>query len=208
SAEYIQGSADGKRPGIFYIPIPDPKKFNVTSGMESLFLHEAIPGHHYQVSLQQENTKLPKFMRFGWIGAYGEGWALYCESLGPEFGLYTDPYQKLGSLSDEMLRAVRLVIDTGIHTGQMSREEAIKYFLSNVAYDEAGATAEVERYMALPGQALSYKTGSMKIRELRDKYQKQQGKKFNLASFHDEVLSQGCLPLEVLERKMELWAKR
>ncbi|SIO30258.1 Uncharacterized conserved protein, DUF885 familyt [Epilithonimonas zeae] len=208
SAEYIQGSADGKRPGIFYIPIPDPTKFNVTSGMESLFLHEAIPGHHYQVSLQQENTKLPKFMRFGWIGAYGEGWALYCESLGSEFGLYTDPYQKMGSLSDEMLRAVRLVIDTGIHTGQMSREEAIKYFLSNVAYDEAGATAEVERYMALPGQALSYKTGAMKIRELRNKYQKEQGKKFNLASFHDEVLSQGCLPLEVLERKMELWAKK
>lgn len=208
SAEYIQGSADGKRPGIFYMPIPDPTKFNVTSGMESLFLHEAIPGHHYQVSLQQENTKLPKFMRFGWIGAYGEGWALYCESLGPEFGLYTDPYQKLGSLSDEMLRAVRLVIDTGIHTGQMSRDEAIKYFLSNVAYDAAGATAEVERYMALPGQALSYKTGAMKIRELRDKYQKLQGNQFSLAAFHDEVLSQGCLPLEVLERKMDLWAKK
>ena len=207
SAEYIQGSADGKRPGIFYMPIPDPTKFNVTSGMESLFLHEAIPGHHYQISLQQENTKLPKFMRFGWIGAYGEGWALYCESLGSEFGLYTDPYQKMGSLSDEMLRAVRLVIDTGIHTGQMSREEAIKYFLSNVAYDEASAIAEVERYMALPGQALSYKTGAMKIRELRNKYQNEQGKKFNLASFHDEVLSQGCLPLEVLERKMNLWSK-
>lgn len=207
SAEYVQGSPDGKRPGIFYMPIPDPSKFNVTSGMESLFLHEAIPGHHYQISLQQENLKLPKFMRFSWIGAYGEGWALYCESLGQEFGLYTDPYQKMGSLSDEMLRAVRLVIDTGIHTGQMSREEAIKYFLSNVAYDEAGATAEVERYMAMPGQALSYKTGAMKIRELRDKYQKEQGKKFNLASFHDEVLSQGCLPLEVLERKMDLWAK-
>ncbi|MCG2793912.1 MAG: DUF885 domain-containing protein [Weeksellaceae bacterium] len=207
SAEYIQGSPDGKRPGIFYTPIPDPKKFNVTSGMESLFLHEAIPGHHYQVSLQQENLKLPKFMRFGWLGAYGEGWALYCESLGPELGLYTDPYQKMGSLSDEMLRAVRLVVDTGIHTGQMSREEAIQYFLSNVAYDEAGATAEVERYMALPGQALSYKIGAMKIRELREKYKKQLGNKFNIADFHDEVLSQGCLPLQVLERKMNLWAK-
>ncbi len=208
SAEYIQGTPDGKRPGIFYIPIPDPKKFNVTSGMESLFLHEAIPGHHYQVSLQQENTKLPKFMRFGWLGAYGEGWALYCESLGPEFGLYTDPYQKMGSLSDEMLRAVRLVIDTGLHTGQMNREEAIKYFLSNVAYDEAGATAEVERYMAMPGQALSYKIGALKIRELRDKYQKQLGNKFNIAAFHDEVLSQGCLPLDVLDRKMNLWSKK
>ncbi|WP_304344531.1 DUF885 family protein [Chryseobacterium koreense] len=208
SAEYIQGTPDGKRPGIFYIPLPDPKKFNVTSGMESLFLHEAIPGHHYQISLQQENTKLPKFMRFGWFGAYGEGWAHYCETLGPEFGLYTDPYQKMGYLSDQMLRAVRLVVDTGIHTGKMTREEAIKYFLSNIAYDEAGATAEVERYMAMPGQALGYKIGSLKIRELRDKYQIQLGQKFSLAKFHDEVLNQGCLPLDVLDRKMENWAKK
>ena len=207
SAEYKQGTPDGKRPGIFYIPLPDPTKFNVTSGMESLFLHEAIPGHHYQVSLQQENLSLPKFMRFGWLGAYGEGWALYSESLGPELGLYSDPYQKMGSLSDEMLRAVRLVIDTGLHTGNMNREEAIKYFLGNVAYDEAGATAEVERYMAMPGQALSYKTGAMKIRKLREKYKKQLGPKFKLSDFHDEMLSQGCLPLDVLERKMDLWAK-
>ncbi|SHL56002.1 DUF885 domain-containing protein [Chryseobacterium polytrichastri] len=208
SAEYIQGTPDGKRPGIFYVPLPDPSKFNVTSGMESLFLHEAIPGHHYQVSIQQENTKLPKFMRFGWFGAYGEGWAHYCETLGPEFGLYTDPYQKMGYLSDQMLRAVRLVVDTGIHTGKMSREEAIKYFLSNISYDEAGATAEVERYMAMPGQALGYKIGSLRIRELRDQYQKELGSKFNLAKFHDEVLSQGCLPLNVLNRKMELWAQK
>ncbi|KQR95273.1 hypothetical protein ASG01_05350 [Chryseobacterium sp. Leaf180] len=207
SAEYIQGTPDGKRPGIFYIPIPDPSKFNVTSGMESLFLHEAIPGHHYQFSLQQENTKLPKFMRFGWFTAYGEGWAHYCETLGPEFGLYTDPYQKMGYLSDQMLRAVRLVIDTGLHTGKMSREEAIKYFLSNVSYDEASATAEVERYMAIPGQALGYKIGSLRIRELREKYTKELGSKFNLAKFHDEILNQGCLPLDVLDRKMALWAK-
>ncbi len=208
SAEYVQGTPDEKRPGIFYMPLPDPTKFNVTSGMESLFLHEAIPGHHYQVSLQQENENLPKFMRFGWFGAYGEGWAHYCETLGPEFGLYTDPYQKMGYLSDQMLRAVRLVIDTGLHTGTMNRDQAISYFLSNVAYDEASATAEIERYMAIPGQALSYKIGSIKIRELRDKYQKQLGNKFNLAKFHDEILSQGCLPLSVLERKMNLWAKK
>lgn len=208
SAEYMQGTPDGKRPGIFYMPLPDPSKFNVTSGMESLFLHEAIPGHHYQVSLQQENTKLPKFMRFGWFGAYGEGWAHYCETLGPEFGLYTDPYQKMGYLSDQMLRAVRLVVDTGIHTGKMTREEAITYFLSNIAYDEAGATAEVERYMAMPGQALGYKIGSLRIRELREQYQKQLGNKFSLAKFHDELLNQGCLPLDVLNRKMELWAKK
>lgn len=203
SAEYRQGTPDGSRPGIFYIPLPDPNSFNVTSGMESLFLHEAIPGHHYQVSLQQENESLPKFMRFGWMGAYGEGWALYAESLGPELGLYTDPYQKLGSLSDEMLRAVRLVIDTGIHTGKLTRQEAIDYFLSNVAYDDLGAQAEVERYMSMPGQALSYKVGAMKIRELRTKYEKELGENFSLAEFHDEVLSQGCLPLGILERKLK-----
>ena len=208
SAEYVQGTADGKRPGIFYMPLPDPTKFNITSGMESLFLHEAIPGHHYQVSLQQENTNLPKFMRFGWYGAYGEGWAHYTEFLGPEFGLYTDPYQKMGALSDQMLRAVRLVVDTGIHTGKMSREEAIKYFLSNISYDDAAGTAEIERYMAMPGQALSYKIGQLKFSELRVKYTKSLGSKFNLASFHDEVLNQGCLPLNVLERKMELWDKK
>ncbi len=208
SAEYMQGTPDGKRPGIFYMPIPDPTKFNVTSGMESLFLHEAIPGHHYQVSLQQENTAIPKFMRFGWFGAYGEGWAHYCETLGPEFGLYTDPYQKMGYLSDQMLRAVRLVIDTGIHTGTMNREKAIKYFLSNISYDEASATAEIERYMAMPGQALGYKIGSLKIRELRDRYTKDLGSKFSLAKFHDEILNQGCLPLDVLDRKMENWSKK
>ncbi|SIS65323.1 Uncharacterized conserved protein, DUF885 familyt [Kaistella chaponensis] len=208
SAEYVPGTPDGKRPGIFYIPLPDPTKFNVTSGMESLFLHEAIPGHHYQISLQQENVQLPKFMRFGWFGAYGEGWAHYCETLGPELGLYTDPYQKMGYLSDQMLRAVRLVVDTGLHTGKMNREEAIAYFLKNISYDEQGATAEVERYMATPGQALSYKIGALKIRELRDLYQKNLGSKFKLAKFHDEVLNQGCLPLDVLDRKMENWAKR
>ncbi|MBS1548648.1 MAG: DUF885 domain-containing protein [Bacteroidetes bacterium] len=208
SAEYIQGTPDGKRPGIFYIPIPDPKKFNVTSGMESLFLHEAIPGHHYQVSLQQENTKLPKFMRFGWIGAYGEGWAHYCETLGAELGLYKDPYQKMGYLNDQMLRAVRLVVDTGLHTGMMDREVAIGYYLQNIADTKENATAAIERYMAIPGQALAYKIGSLKIIELRDKYTKELGPKFNIASFHDEVLSQGCLPLDVLDRKMQLWAKK
>lgn len=208
SAEYIQGTPDGKRPGIFYIPLPDPAKFNITSGMESLFLHEAIPGHHYQVSLQQENKKIPKFMRFGWYGAYGEGWAHYCEFLGPEFGLYTDPYQKMGALSDQMLRAVRLVVDTGLHTGQMNREQAIQYFLKNISYDEGGATAEIERYMAMPGQALSYKIGQMKFSELRAQYSKDLGAKFKLADFHDEILNQGCLPLSVLDRKMKLWASK
>lgn len=207
SPHYVQGTPDGKRAGIFYIPLPEPHRFNVTTGMESLFLHEAIPGHHYQISLQQENENLPKFMRFGWYGAYGEGWALYTENLGKELGLYTDPYQRLGALNDQMLRAVRLVVDTGIHTGKMSREQAIRYFLANIAYDDATATAEIERYMAIPAQALSYKIGQLKILELRDRYTKKLGEKFNIALFHEEILNQGCMPLQVLERKMENWAK-
>ncbi len=208
SAEYNQGSADGSRPGIFYVPIPDATKFNKTSGMESLFLHEAIPGHHYQVSLQQENNDLYKFQRFGWYGAYGEGWALYCESLGKELGLYTDPYQYIGALGDEMHRAVRLVVDVAIHSKGMTREQAIKYMMENEPIAEEGAVAEIERYMAIPGQALSYKIGALKIRELREKYEKQLGAKFSLAAFHDEFLKDGVMPLDVLERKMDAWAAK
>lgn len=208
SAEYNQASADGSRPGIFYVPIPDATQFNVTSGMESLFLHEAIPGHHYQVSLQQENTSLPKFRRFAWYGAYGEGWALYCESLGKELGIYTDPYQYMGALGDEMHRAIRLVVDVGLHTKHMTREQAIKYMMDNEPIAEQGATAEIERYMAIPAQALSYKIGALKIRELRTKYEKQLGAKFSLAAFHEEFLKDGCMPLDVLERKMDAWAER
>jgi len=208
SAEYNQGSADGKRPGIFYVPILDAKTFNTTSGMESLFLHEAIPGHHYQISLTQENTLLPNFRRFGGHNAYVEGWALYCESLGKELGLYQDPYQHMGALGDEMHRAIRLVVDVAIHTKNMSREEAIKYMTDNEAISTEGATAEIERYMGIPGQALGYKTGAMKIRELRAKYMTQLGAKFNLASFHTEVLKDGSLPLSVFESKMDVWANR
>ncbi len=206
SAEYNQGSADGSRPGIFYVPILDATKFNTTSGMESLFLHEAIPGHHYQISLTQENTSLPKFRRFGGDNAYVEGWALYCESLGKELGLYTDPYQYMGALGDEMHRAVRLVVDVAIHTKGMTREQAIKYMMDNEAISEQGATAEIERYMAIPGQALGYKIGALKIRELRTKYEKQLAGKFNLADFHDQILKDGSMPLAVLEKKMEAWA--
>lgn len=206
SAEYEQGSADGSRPGIFYIPIIDATKFNTTSGMESLFLHEAIPGHHYQISLQQENLNLPKFRRFSWIGAYGEGWALYCESLGKELGLYTNPYQYMGALGDEIHRAIRLVVDVAIHTKNMTREQAIQYMMDNEAISEEGATAEIERYMAIPAQALSYKTGALKIKELRQKYSQQMKDKFSLKNFHDELLKDGCLPLDVLENKMNNWA--
>ncbi len=208
SAEYNQGSADGSRPGIFYIPIIDATKFNITSGMESLFLHEAIPGHHYQVSLQQENDKLPKFRRFCWYGAYGEGWALYCESLGKELGLYTNPYQYMGALGDEMLRAVRLVVDVSLHTGTMTREQAIAYMMENQATTIEEATAAIERYMAIPAQALSYKIGALKLRELREKYHTKLGNKFSLSNFHDELLKDGCLPLETLEKKMDAWAEK
>ena len=208
SAEYSPGSPDGSRPGIFYIPILDATKFNSTSGMESLFLHEAIPGHHYQGSLQMENEKLPKFRRFLWYGAYGEGYALYCESLGKELGLYTDPYQYMGALGDEIHRAIRLVVDPGMHVKGMTREAAIKYMMDNEAISEEGATAEIERYMAIPGQALSYKIGALKIRELRNKYQEQLGDHFKLSAFHDEFLKDGCMPLEIVEKKMDTWAAK
>jgi uncharacterized protein (DUF885 family) len=208
SAEYQQGTADGSRPGIFYVPILDATKFNITSGMESLFLHEAIPGHHYQISLQQENDSLPKFRRFAWYGAYGEGWALYCESLGKELGLYTDPYQYMGALGDEIHRAIRLVVDVGMHARGMSREEAIRYMMDNEATSEEGAIAEIERYMAIPGQALSYKIGALKIRELRDKYGRLLGGAFRLSTFHDEFLKDGVMPLDVVEQKMDKWAKK
>jgi uncharacterized protein (DUF885 family) len=206
SAEYNQGSADGTRPGIFYVPILDATTFNTTSGMESLFLHEAIPGHHYQLSLQQEDTLLPAFRRFGGNNAYVEGWALYCESLGKELGLYTDPYQYMGALGDEIHRAIRLVVDVAIHSKGMTREEAIKYMMDNEAISLDGATAEIERYMAIPGQALGYKVGALKIRQLRSKYEAELKDKFHLADFHDEILKDGAMPLEVLEKKMDAWA--
>ncbi|QDA61223.1 DUF885 domain-containing protein [Hymenobacter jejuensis] len=208
SAEYNQGSTDGTRPGIFYVPILDATKYNTTSGMESLFLHEAIPGHHYQISLQQENENLPKFRRYAGYGAMTEGWALYTESLGKELGLYTDPYQYMGALGDEIHRAIRLVVDVGMHTKNMTREQAIKYMMDNEAISEQGATAEIERYMAIPGQALSYKVGALKIRELRSRYEKELGNKFKLSDFHDELLKDGVMPLAVLEQKMDAWAAK
>ena len=210
SAQYNRGTPDGTRPGIFYVPILDPLAFNTAGNpaMETLFLHEAIPGHHYQVSLQQENTALPKFRRFGGYSAFNEGWALYTESLGPELGLFKDPYQHMGHLGAEIHRALRLVVDVGLHTGKLTREQAIAYMQANEAISEQGATAEVERYMAVPGQALSYKTGQLKISELRDRYRKQLGSKFDLRAFHNELLDGGSMPLAVLERKMDAWAAR
>jgi len=204
SAEYNQGSVDGTRPGVFYVPIPDVKKYNFYAD-EDLFLHEAIPGHHYQISLQQENTALPEFRKTIWFNAYGEGWALYTESLGKELGLYQDPYQYFGMLSAEMHRAIRLVVDTGMHTKGWTREQAIKYSMENEAEPEASIVAEIERYMAIPGQALSYKIGQLRIRELRTKAEKELGSKFSIKEFHNQVLDAGCLPIKILEDKINTW---
>jgi uncharacterized protein (DUF885 family) len=206
SAEYNAGSEDGTRPGIFYVPIIDALKFNVV-GMETLFLHEAIPGHHYQISLQQENKNLPQFRKFLGYSAYAEGWALYTETLGKELGLYKDPYQYLGHLSDAMHRAIRLVVDAGIHSKGMTREEAIAYMMSHERISNEEATSEIERYMAIPGQALSYKIGKLTILRMREKYQKQLGEKFSLADFHDQLLNGGNMPLSLLEAKLARFYK-
>lgn len=206
SAEYVQGAADGSRPGTFYVPIPDVKNYNYYAD-EDLFLHEAIPGHHFQISLQQENNELPDFRKFNWFGAYGEGWALYTESLGKELGLYNDPYQYFGMLGSEMHRAIRLVVDTGLHNKGWTREQAIQYSLDNEAESEASIIAEIERYMAIPGQALSYKVGQLKIMELRKKAEKELGSKFDIKVFHQKVLESGVMPLALLENKIDNWIK-
>ncbi|RBW55801.1 DUF885 domain-containing protein [Tenacibaculum sp. E3R01] len=204
SAEYNPGSLDGTRPGVFYTPIPNATKYNVFSD-EALFLHEAIPGHHYQISLTQENKNLPDFRKTLWYSAYGEGWALYTENLGKELGLYTDPYQYFGMLGMEMHRAIRLVVDTGMHAKGWSREKAIEYSLNNEAESEASIISEIERYMANPGQALSYKIGQLKIRELRAKAKKVLGDKFDIREFHNQILETGCIPLALLENKINKW---
>ena len=204
SAEYSQGAADGSRPGTFYVPIPDVANYNYY-GDEDLFLHEAIPGHHFQISLQQENQQLPDFRKFNWFGAYGEGWALYTESLGKELGLYKDPYQYFGMLGNEMHRAIRLVVDTGLHSKGWTREQAIQYSLENEAESEASIIAEIERYMAIPGQALSYKIGQLKIMELRQTAEQKMGKNFDIKVFHQKVLESGVMPLALLEQKINRW---
>ena len=207
SAEYSAGTADGSRPGIFYVPIPDVTQFR-TSRMEDLFLHEAIPGHHFQLSLGLENTSLPKFRRYDANNAYAEGWALYTESIGKELGMYSDPYQYLGMLFGDIHRAVRLVVDTGMHAKGWTREQALQF-----QADAEGGTpedqrhvAEIERYMAWPGQALGYKVGQLKIRELRTLAEKQLGPKFDIKEFHDQILMEGALPLSVLEGRVKAWA--
>ncbi len=207
SAEYQPGTTDGSRPGVFYVPILDPLTFR-TPRMENLFLHEAIPGHHFQIALTSENTALPKFRRYDGNNAYVEGWALYTESLGRELGLYTNPYQYLGMLFGDMHRAVRLVVDTGLHTKGWTREQALQFEAEaeGGSPEEQRHVAEIERYMAWPGQALGYKIGQLKIRELRAAAEGQRGARFDIKAFHDAVLMEGALPLSVLEARIKDWA--
>ena len=201
---YQQGTPDGSRPGTFYFNAYDlPSR--TTSGMTTLYLHEGAPGHHFQISIAQENDKLPAFMRFGGNTAYVEGWALYAETLGYDMGLFKDPYQRFGTLSDEMLRAMRLVVDTGIHSMGWTRDQAIDYMLANSDMGKTDATAEVERYIAIPSQALAYKIGALTIQKLKAKAQKELGAKFDVREFHNQVLNTGALPLAVLEKKIDGW---
>jgi uncharacterized protein (DUF885 family) len=205
-AYYQPGTPDAKRPGVFYVNTYDlPSR--TSPGMETLFLHEAVPGHHYQISLAQENAQLPNFQRFGGNVAYVEGWALYAESLGPELGMFTDPYQYQGHLDDAMLRAVRLVLDTGLHAKGWTRDQSMAYMLANSGQSMTDAVAEVERYIAIPGQALGYMLGKLKLRDLREKSAKALGPKFDIRDFHDEVLMTGALPLDILDKKIKDWAK-
>ncbi|MBL7847513.1 MAG: DUF885 domain-containing protein [Cyclobacteriaceae bacterium] len=204
SAEFLPGNKDGSRPGVFYVPIPDVKHYN-TFADEALFLHEAVPGHYYQLTLQQENNELPEFLHPESISVFVEGWALYAESLGKELGLYEDPYQYFGMLSMEMHRAIRLVLETGIHAQGWTREQAIEYSLNNEAEPEDKIIVEVERYMATPGAALCYKVGQLKIRELRTRAEATLGDQFDIREFHSQVLNSGSLPLVLLEKKINAW---
>jgi uncharacterized protein (DUF885 family) len=202
--QYFPPSQDGSRPGIFYV-----NTFNLPTRMnwemESLYLHEAVPGHHFQIALQQELPELPAFRRFGGETAFAEGWGLYAESLGKDLGIYTDPYQYFGRLQNELWRAIRLVVDTGLHDKGWTRDQVIKYMLENSAASEGESTAEAERYIAIPGQALAYKIGELKILELRDRARAALGDKYDPREFHAEVLRDGSVPLSVLEAKIDRW---
>ncbi|MDY1007433.1 DUF885 domain-containing protein [Sphingomonas sp. CFBP9019] len=204
AGSYNGGTPDGSRPGVFYYNTYDlPSRY--TWEMETLFLHEGVPGHHFQISPAQENTALPAFMRFGGNTAYVEGWALYAESLWKELGMETDPYERMGGLNDEMLRAMRLVVDSGIHAKGWTRDQAIDYMLANSPMARTDATAEVERYIAIPGQALAYKIGQLTIAGTKAKARAMLGPKFDPRDFHAQVLDTGALPMPVLEAKIDKW---
>ncbi len=206
SDHYTAPAADGSRPGVFWAVVNDPKQY-MSTGMVTLFLHEGQPGHHFHIALLQE-LGLPKFRKFGGNNAYTEGWALYAETLGKEMGLFDKPEDYFGHLSDEMLRAVRLVVDTGMHAKGWPREKAIAYMRDTIGYTEHEATNQIERYMAWPGQALGYKIGSLKIVELRERAQAALGAKFSLPAFHQVVLEDGTMPLSLLEAKVDRWIEK
>ena len=201
---YEPGTPDASRSGTFYFNAYDlPAR--TTPGMTTLYLHEGAPGHHFQISLAQENDALPSFMRFGGNTAFAEGWALYAETLGYDMGFYKDPYQRMGTLSDEMLRAMRLVVDTGIHSKGWTRDQSIKYMMDHSDISKTDATAEVERYIAIPSQATAYKIGALTIQKLRRKAEAELGPKFDIREFHAQVLMTGALPLAILEQKIDRW---
>ena len=204
AGSYQSPAPDGSRPGIFYVNAYDLSS-RPQWGMESLFLHEGVPGHHFQIALQQEVDSLPRFRRFGGYTAYTEGWGLYAETLGRELGVYTDPYQYFGFLNAELWRAVRLVVDTGLHAKGWSRQEVLNYMSRNTALGDADVVAETERYIAIPGQALAYKTGQLKIRELRNRAGAALDESFDPRSFHEAILIDGSLPLDILDAKIDRW---
>ena len=203
---YQAGTPDGARPGVFYANAYDLSA-RPNWAMESLYLHEAIPGHHFQIMIQRENEDLPNFRRFGGFTAFSEGWGLYAESLGKEIGVYTDPYQYFGGLNAELWRSIRLVVDTGIHAKGWSRQQVLDYMYENSAVAEARAVSEAERFMAIPGQALAYKVGQLKIRAIRDDAEARLGDKFDVKAFHTEVLRDGAMPLSMLESKIDRWVE-
>ena len=204
SAEYTMGAPDGSRPGRVYVNTHEATK-RTTLSQESTAYHEGVPGHHMQLAIQQELTDLPPFRRQGGVTAFDEGWALYSERLGKEVGFYQDPYSDYGRLQDEMLRAIRLVVDTGFHYKHWSRDQVVQFFHDHSAIDEVEVQSETDRYIVWPGQALAYKIGQLKILELRERAKKELGPKFDIRKFHDEVLSAGALPLDVLEQRIDNW---
>ena len=207
TAYYMSGSPDAHRPGMYFV---NTYKLDARPiwEMEALTAHEAVPGHHLQIALSQEMNDLPAFRRYTGYTAFTEGWGLYAESLGSELGLYRDPYSKFGQLTYEMWRAIRLVLDTGIHELGWTREQAIEYFEANSAKTKQDITSEVDRYIVMPGQALAYKSGELAMRAMRARAEHQQGERFDIRAFHDELLSQGALPLDILDRRMEEWTTR
>ena len=203
-SQYWSPSPDGSRPGVFYV---NARGIETTPrrASEPLFLHEAIPGHHFQISLQLESKDLPRFQRFGGYSAFSEGWALYAESLGGELGLYADTEQYFSRLNSELFRAARLVVDVGLHRKGWSREQALKFMAETTFSNEAGVASEIDRYIANPAQALTYKIGQLTISSIRAKAEKALGNRFNIRAFHDELLKDGALPMSILQAKMERW---